>query len=96
MPETNTEIHKNSELSKLNKYIILLVVFTILWSIGLLIFVKEEITESKKSAPIVMVDVNTGEVLNSAYTNLLPTVIGLENTATNSIVPLYEQKGSWV
>ena len=67
-PQTDT-----IQLKNLNEWLGVLVVFIILWSIGLLLYVDQKVdSTANHPLPVIVVDGPSGRINNAAYTNLFP------------------------
>lgn len=94
-----------SELKILNRWLVVLTVAIILWAAGVIIYVDKRISPVNHPLPIIMVDVNTGKVVDPAYTNLFhDSVIGQLakevsiadiKEPSNATKPLFEHKDTY-
>ncbi len=85
----------NEQLKKLNQLLVLLVVFIVVWTIGMVAYVEIR-TEppAPVKLPVVTVDMASGKITNSAYANLFPRrLVGTSGKLVNP--PVYEQKESY-
>ena len=71
------------QLKNLNRWLTGLVVFIIIWTIGVLLVIKKK-DESAPYTPVVMVDSASGKITNSTYVNLFPKGIAAPVIPKNS------------
>jgi len=79
----------SAQLNNLNRWLVALIVFIGVWTIGMIVYVQYK-TEPSQAAvtPLVQVDTTSGKVTNAAYVNLFPKAI-----ATGKIVKsAYERR----
>lgn len=85
------EIAANSaQIKNLNRWLMGLLAFIIIWSVGILIYVQKKADDVTPHVPVVMVDVGTGRVTNNSYANLFPKSIA-SNTMAHA-KSAYERK----
>lgn len=80
------------QLKQLNRWLLLLVVFIIVWALGMVFYVQKR-TEAppKPLTPLVAVDTISGKVTNSSYVNLFPKAIA--NGSPSKLA--YEQRETY-
>ena len=63
----------SAQLKQLNRWLLLLVVFIAIWSIGVVFYVQKR-TEKPESPniPLVQVDLNSGKITNASHANIVP------------------------
>lgn len=93
--DVSKDIGKDTaQLKNLNRWLIGLIAFIIIWSVAIIFYVDKK-TEERLPVPILMFDPSSGKITNMAYSNLFPTnfIANPEPSKTNEIVkPLFEQK----
>jgi hypothetical protein len=64
------------QLKQLNRWLFLLVIFIVVWALGMVFYVQKR-TEppAKPITPLVAIDTTSGKVTNSSYVNLFPKAI---------------------
>lgn len=94
-----SELPDANKLENLNRWLIVLVVFIILWTIGIVLYVDQKTEKPNVVPPVAALDLRTGKIVNPSFTNLFPAPIvsPVKPTKTNSpaVPPLYEQKQSY-
>jgi len=88
------------ELKKLNKWLLALVVFIVVWSVGLLLYVDQRVDHVRSTTPaIITVDTHSGKISNPAHMNLFPPAMQTKQTKEltngNLSKPVYEQKQTY-
>lgn len=90
MNQDDVPLKNRSEIKSLNRWLIALVVIIIIWAAGIIMYVDKRTSSSNHPLPIIMVDDNTGEIIDPAYTNLFN--YSNINSQSNTIKPLFEHK----
>lgn len=86
-----------ADLKSLNRWLGILVVFIILWGIGMFFYVEKKTEQvANRPIPVVMLDPASGKITSIAYTNLVPSSFTAPaKTNDVSIHPSFEQKKSY-
>lgn len=102
MTQNDLPLEDKTEIKTLNRWLIALAVIIILWAAGIIMYVDKRTSPSNHPLPIIMVDVDTGKVIDPAYTNLFNNSIASKvsknanmsdiKSPANSTKPLFEQK----
>jgi hypothetical protein len=103
--EDNIVPKDKTELIILNRWLIVLSVIIIIWAAGIIMYVDKKTSISNHPLPIIMIDVDTGKIIDPAYTNLFhDSVIGMVSKtfnisevecSTNISKPMFEQKDNY-
>lgn len=104
--EKTENVHKDiSELRDLNRWLIALSAIVIIWAAGIIMYMDKRTSPSNHPLPIIMIDADTGKIIDPAYTNLFPdNVIGTMpknvnmseiKDSDNATKPLFEKKDSY-
>ena len=81
------------KIKQLNRWLILLVVFIVIWTIGLFVYVHNKSEPTiKPHTPVIVVDSATGKITNGTYSNLFPRAMTTPVASTNSNKPAFEVK----
>ena len=102
MNNNELPLKDKSEIKILNRWLIALAVIIILWAAGIIMYVDKRTSPSNHPLPIIMVDADTGKVIDPAYTNLFVHSLASEvsknanmsdiSAPENATKPLFEQK----
>jgi hypothetical protein len=96
-------INDTLEIKTLNRWLITLAVVIILWAAGIIMYVDKRTSPSDNHPlPIIMVDADTGKVIDPAYTNLFNNSLSNDHSKpvnmsdvrapNNATKSLFEQK----
>lgn len=78
----------HAQLKTLNRWLMALVAFIVIWVAGLYFYIDTE-THPKPPIPVISIDPITGKITNAAQPKLLPN-------STNTVAkPMFEQKDSY-
>lgn len=102
MTQNDLPLKDKTEIKTLNRWLIALAVIIILWAAGIIMYVEKRTSPSNHPLPIIMVDADTGRVIDPAYTNLFNNSVLNDISKTvnmsdikapsNATKPLFEQK----
>jgi hypothetical protein len=85
-----------NQLKNLNRWLLALVGFIIIWSVGIFVYVDQKAETPKPPIPVIMVDPATGKVTNVAHAKIVPPAFVSTPKTTNEIGnPMFEQRGSY-
>jgi len=84
------------QLQNLNRWLIALVAFMLVWTVGIFFFMNSKKLETQLPAiPVISVDPTTGKITNVLHSNLFPKGFTSSPAATNT-TPLFVQKSTYV
>lgn len=84
------------QLKNLNRWLLALVGFIIVWSVGIFFYIDKKPDPTKPPIPVIMIDPTTGKVTNVAHAKIVPTTfVSLPKTTNEVSKPMYEQKDSY-
>lgn len=103
IPNLNEDETSTKVIKKLNNWLTVLMIFMILYSIGMFIVIDQKTNKALQMHPVVMFDPNTMTVNSPAYTNLIHPIALRTNiptdptpSATNTPAkPMFEQRESY-
>ena len=111
MSDITKSTDHTKELNTLNRWLGILIVFIILWTAGMIVYIEKKTDDAlSRPIPIVLFDTTTGKLNNTAYNGLFPNGInqffvhektnnvGQTNIPNLSNVisnPLFEQKKTY-
>jgi hypothetical protein len=82
-----------NQLKKLNRLLVALVAFVLVWSVGMFFYIDRKPDAPKPAIPVIMIDRVTGKVTNVEHAKLLPQ---LPPAKTNEVgKSMFEQKDSY-
>lgn len=85
----------SAKLKNLNRWLFALVVFIVIWSVGIFVYIDRKPQPPKPPIPVIMVDPITGKVTNVAHAKIVPPTFASVSKKTNDVNPMFEQKGSY-
>lgn len=86
-PQTQENIITENSVKKLNRWLIALVIFMILYSAVMLVIIDQKTEKALQLHPVVMIDPSTMGISSAAYTNLIHPTSLRHLTTTNAPVP---------
>jgi hypothetical protein len=105
MDQNNSGRQDKSDIKSLNRWLIGLTVIIIIWATVIIMYVDKKISPSSYPLPVIMVDSDTGKVIDPAYTNLFHSSVFGEisndvnvsdiTTSNNTRKPLFEERESY-
>jgi hypothetical protein len=83
-----------NQLKNLNRWLIGLVAFMLIWTVGILAYVDKKPEKEMPSIPVIGIDPHTGRITNVSHSRLLPKTFSVPFSPTNSS-PMFVQKDSY-
>lgn len=84
----------STQLKNLNRWLIGLVAFMLIWTAGILAYVDKKPEKEMPPIPVISIDPHTGKITNVAHSRLLPKTINVPFSPTNSS-PMFIQKDNY-
>jgi hypothetical protein len=84
----------STQLKNLNRWLIGLVAFMLIWTVGILAYVDKKPEKEMPPIPVIRIDPHTGKITNVAHSKLVPKTSAVKFSPTNSS-PVFVQKDSY-
>jgi hypothetical protein len=92
---TSPDKDNSKEINNLNRWLSILVVFIVLWTVGMIVYIEKKTDDAlNRPIPIVLFDTSTGKLNNTAYNGLFPNGINqffinekTNNNTGKSVIP---------
>lgn len=85
----------DAQLKHLNRWLIALVIFIVIWTLGVFIYLYQKPSPPIPPVPFIAIDYSNGKITNSAHTNLFPKSFGGQSKTNEYVSPLFEQRSSY-
>jgi hypothetical protein len=83
-----------TQLKNLNRWLIGLVGFMLIWTVGIFAYVDKKPAKEMPPIPVISIDAHTGKITNVAHNKLFPKTFGVPFSPTNS-APMFVQKDNY-
>lgn len=103
MIDKSKETNEEQTLSKLNRWLTVIIVFMIIYAVGVLVLIDQKTEDSIKKHPMIMLDMSSSNIDANAFSNFFSTAAANLNKSLPSDSdktptpkkPMFEQKESY-